>query len=122
MEGQEQEKKEKTPLDIAREEFHRKHPNGISERIQEWGNKSRKRKTIEEREAKLTVRRDKINKELAELRAEKTKKERRERNHRLILFGAFFEKKILEVCRWDSREQNDEEIKKLASSIASKIN
>ena len=81
----------------------------------------RKRKTLDEREKELAARRDALNKELAELRAEKGKKERRERNHLLILFGSYFEDMIKSAAKWESREKNDAEVKKLAEQIKAKI-
>ncbi len=81
----------------------------------------KKRRTLAEREKALAERRDALNKELQELRAEIGKKERRERNHLLILFGAYFEEEIKKVAKWESREKNDEAVKKLAAEIKAKL-
>ena len=138
------ETREETPLDKARREFaNRNGGKSMAEMEKEKAKKDaaepapekatpeqapeqkkaapRKRKTLEEREKELAEKRDALNKELAELRAEKGKKERRERNHLLILFGSYFEDMIKNVAKWENREKNDAEVKKLAEQIKAKV-
>ncbi len=165
----EEQEKELNPLERARAEFNRKHPEGISiaERSkqaqktqspptvektpppvveqttkndnekksapadpepnekkegEEKKEKPRKRRrTREEIRADLQKRRDELNAQLAEMRAEDAKAERKQRNHRLITFGARFEKEIMAVCKNGNRQEDDQAIKNLSAELYKKL-
>lgn len=83
--------------------------------------KPRKRRTREEIRADLQKRRDELNAQLAEMRAEDAKAERKARNHRLITFAARFEKEILQVCTSGNRQEDDKAIKILSAEFYKKL-
>ncbi len=71
-------------------------------------------KTPRERRAELAARRDALNAQLRRMDAQISAQERKDRAHRLIVFGAEFEEQIAAAVEGLTRKDADEKITALA--------